>query len=156
MAKRPTQPKPKVDLFKVLGEINNGTSDYYTKLTSDEQKTLHPLVITRWMSGTSDPVQLLLLNSTSNRYNFALANHKPLLMDMLLLARRKGARYRWHPGTKKQTHSATLIKLFQQYYRCSRKEAEMYSKTVTDKDVLSEMARYLGWQDDEITKLKLK
>lgn len=151
-----TSQKPKVDIFGVLRDINSGDREFYTKLPDDHQKTLHPFVLTRWMAGTKNPMQLVLLNNTVNKYNFALANHKRLLMDMLLVSGSKGARHQWHPGVKRTSTTGALERLFREYYKCSPREAAMYSKMGVDTDTILKMAQHVGWQEDEIDKLKLK
>lgn len=156
MAKKTTQPKPKVDIFGVLKDINDGKRDFYTKLPEDQQKTLHPFVLTRWMSGTKNPLQLIMLNNTVNRYNFSLVSHKRLLMDMLLASGARGVRYQWKPGPKKLSSGGVVERLFKEYYQCSPKEAKMYATSNVDVETLIKMAQFLGWQDDEVTKLKQK
>lgn len=160
MAKAPkpaATPKPKaptrtVNIFEVLKRIDHKREDYYDLMTETDQKQLHPLVMTRWMSGTSDPAVIQMLNLTNNKYNFILAAHKPLLMRMLLLSSSGSSRrYQWLAKAKDTSQNRSL-KVLVEYYKCSQRESEMYVK-MHAMDELVQMAEYVGWQDDEIKAL---
>lgn len=156
MAKKPA-PKPKapartVNIFETLKQIDRHNEGFYDDMLESDQKQLHPLVLTRWMSGVSDPAVIHMLNMTANRYNFSLAPHKPLLMRMLLLASSgRSRRYQWMPRVK-ETSQSKYLQVLRAYYQCSTREAESYIKMHT-KEEIAEMARYIGWQDDEIKPL---
>lgn len=157
MAKAPKPTKPKtptrtVNIFDTLKRIDLRQEDYYDGMLETDQKQLHPLVMTRWMSGTSDPAVIQMLNLTNNKYNFILAQHKPLLMRMLLLsASGSSRRYQWLSKTKDTSQNRSL-KVLREYYNCSVREADMYIKQHT-MDELVQMAEYVGWQDDEVKAL---
>lgn len=156
MAKKPTAtkaPTRTVNIFDTLKKIDHRQEDYYDNMMETDQKQLHPLVMTRWMSGTSDPAVIQMLNLTNNRYNFHLVNHKPLLMRMLLLAASgQSRRYQWLAKTK-EVSQARSLKAIRAYYNCSQREAELYMKSHTHEEIV-EMAQYVGWQDDEIKALE--
>lgn len=151
--KKPTKaPTRTVNIFDVLKKIDTRQEDYYDALSDAEQKQLHPLVLTRWLSGVSDPSVILMLNHTTNRYNFALSNHKPLLMRMLLLAASgRSRRYQWLPKVTEKTNSKA-IQVLRQYYSCSEREAKMYV-TQHSQDEIIQMANFLGWQKDDVKTL---
>lgn len=157
MAKAPKQAKPKsptrtVNIFDVLKRIDQRQEAYYDDMAEVDQKQLHPLVMTRWMSGTSDPAVIQMLNLTNNKYNFILAAHKPLLMRMLLIsASGSSRRYQWLSKTK-DTSTNRSLKVLREYYGCSLREAEGYVKMHTAGE-LAQMAEHVGWQDDEIKAL---
>lgn len=150
---KPKAPSRTVNIFDVLKKIDQRQEDFYDSMVETDQKQLHPLVMTRWMSGTSDPAVIQMLNLTCNKYNFILASHKPLLMRMLLLgASGKSRRYQWMPKTK-ETSQTRSLKVLRQYYKCSQREAEGYVKMHT-MDELVQMAEFVGWQDDEVKALQ--
>lgn len=160
MAKAPKISKPAakpspsrtVNIFDTLKRIDQRQEDYYDGMMETDQKQLHPLVMTRWMSGTSDPAVIQMLNLTNNKFNFILAAHKPLLMRMLLLsASGSSRRYQWLSKTKDTSQNRSL-KVLVEYYNCSQRESEMYVKMHT-MDELVQMAEHVGWQDDEIKAL---
>lgn len=157
MAKAPKPTKPKaptrtVNIFDTLKRIDLRQEDYYDTMLETDQKQLHPLVMTRWMSGTSDPAVIQMLNLTNNKYNFILAAHKPLLMRMLLLSSSgQSRRYQWLSKTKDTSQSRSL-RVLREYYTCSQREADSYIKMHT-MDELVQMAEFVGWQDDEIKAL---
>ena len=156
---RKAQPQPKsksasrsVNIFDILNQISYHQDDYYERLPESDQKQLHPLVLTRWLSGVTDPLSILLLNKTSNRYNFSLAKHKPLLMQMLLIASNGlDRRFKWKARGGTTTNTKQL-QVLREFYKCSTREAGMYIKMHTI-DELCDMADYLGWQKDEVKQL---
>lgn len=153
MAKKPTKaPTRTVNIFEVLKQIDLHNINYYDGLLESDQKQLHPLVLTRWISGTSDPAVIHMLNSTTNRYNFSLVNHKPLLMRMLLVTSSgRQRRYQWL-AKNKETSTTKTIKAIRDFYQCSEREARGYVALHTRAEVI-EMAKSVGWQDDEIKAL---
>ena len=138
-AAKPKTPTRTVNIFDTLKKIDQRQEDYYDNMMETDQKQLHPLVMTRWMSGTSDPAVIQMLNLTNNRYNFHLANHKQLLMRMLLIsASGQSRRYQWLSKAKEQSQTRS-IKAIRAYYDCSQREAEMYIKMHTMEEIV-EMA----------------
>lgn len=144
----------KLDIFDLLGKLNSPRSgDIYSKLSDDEKKGFYPLIVMRWMSGTSDERQIILLNEFVNPYVFSLPEHQHLLMKLLQVASSKTSkRYQWL-GIKSNTKKAESFKVVQQYYEMSFREVKMLSPFPTDEELIS-MAEELGYTKDEMTKLK--
>lgn len=153
--KQPTKkkaPARSVDIFKILGQIDRQDREYYDRLEEHEQKQLHPLVLMRWLSGVNDPNVIRMLNVTVNPYIFNLANHKPLLMRMLQLAScGRVRRYQWSARAKEKNKNKH-IEVVKQYYECTAREAALHAQHHTVEDV-AQMARELGYQDDEVKQL---
>ena len=145
----------KIDIFKVLGHINNKDREYFKELSEDQQKSLHPYVLMRWMSGVKDPLQLILLNEFTNPYVFSLANHKELLMDTLLVCAPGGfRRYSWAKGKKQKTSKTPIaLEVVKQTFNYSSREA-LRSIDLIDNDTILAYAIDLGYQNDEIKDLK--
>ena len=143
----------KLDIFKLLGEINNAKAgDIYAKLSDDERKGFSPLVVMRWMSGTSDERQIILLNEFVNPYVFTLGKHPHLLMQLLQVASSKTSkRYAWL-GIKYKKKQVEAYRVIQEYFELSVREAKTYALPPAEE--LLKMAEALGWQKDEITKLQ--
>ena len=74
----------KLDIFRILNNINKKI-DFYDTLTTEEQKSIQPLVLMKWLSGTSSMRQIAFLNEIVNPYIFTLSNHKKLLIWMLTI-----------------------------------------------------------------------
>jgi hypothetical protein len=151
--KAPT--KHKYDLFKVLGQVNIKKADYYDSLDEDLQKQIQPLLIQRWMSGTSSARQVFLLNEVANPYVFSLFKHKTLLWQLLTIsAPGKFAKYNWmsQKGTKDH-NKPVATKIVMEYYGYSSKHAIDALKVLTYENVV-ELAHNLGHQSDTISKLK--
>lgn len=149
------QAKRKFDLFKALGSFNKKDINYYSKLSEEEAKELFPLVLMRWMTGTDDERQIMMLNEFANPYIFSLFRHKHLLTN-LLIACSSGVtrRYSWIKGTSKKTANAPYTTgVVSEYFDYSRKHAQEAIVILTDAQIIS-FAEQLGRQPDEISKIK--
>jgi hypothetical protein len=145
------------DLFAGLaalskkGALGLSNTTWFDGLTPEGQKAAAPFVMMRWLSGTSDPAQIIRLNTVANRYMFAGSADKSSLFKLLAIGTSgKSSRYQWikGPGSKAKK---LAIECTMAYYECSMREAQTYR---IDTDSLIEMAEELGWEKDEITKLK--
>lgn len=144
-----------LDIFQVLERINANDFGYFATLEEHEQKTLAPYVLMKWMYGSNKPKHLLRLNNRANQYIFSLGKHKQLLY-MLLCAVSDGRaqRYSWaKSATVKKGSSSLSVKVVQDYYGYSSKQAAEALPLLTKDDIL-DMAQFLGRQSDELTKLK--
>ena len=141
----------KLDIFELLGRIDSSGEDIFCKLTNDEKKAFAPLVVMRWMSGTSDEYQIIKLNEFVNPYVFSLGDHKHLLMQLLQAASSKSKkRYNWIALKTSKKHIESE-KVISEYFEISRREAQFYSLEASE---IIEMAQFLGWQNDDLNKLK--
>jgi hypothetical protein len=139
------------DLFAGLDKLTGGDLDWYDKLPPEGKKTAAPFVIMRWLCGTSDLAQLVRINTFVNPYIFSLGSDKALLFKLLAAATvHKPKRYYWlkAPGAKS---SRLAIEVVKQYYGWSTREAELQKVDPTD---LVLMAEELGWDDEQLKKLK--
>lgn len=144
----------KLDIFSLLGSIDSSRSgDVYAGLSDDERKGFAPLVVMRWMTGTSDERQIMMLNEFVNPYVFPLAKHPHLLMHSLQVASSKRPkRYAWL-GVKGGKKSTLANKAIAEYFDYSAREVNLLNPRPSNAEIL-QMAEELGWQKDEMTKLK--
>ena len=144
----------KLDIFKVLGDLSTGDHLTYRKLSDDEKKGFAPLVIMRWMTGTSDAGQIIAINTYANKAIFPLGKH-PELLAMLLAScstQKRARRYNWL-GLKSSKKKKLAHQVVMEYFDYSSREMARISSLPPDEEILM-MAESLGWQKDEITKLK--
>lgn len=143
----------KLDLFGILGKIDRGDYDFYEKLSPEEKKEFSPLIFMRWMSGCDDPRQITMLNAFVNKYVFPLGKHPGLLAKTLVTcSSRTPRRYKWITN-KKSTNRPNSLKVVMEYYGMSARETKDQMSLIKQEDVL-EMANQLGYQKDEVAKLK--
>lgn len=144
-----------IDLFASLNEIGKKRNlQWYSNLSEEDQKTAHPFVIGRWLTGTSDPAQIVRINQFVNPYMFALGKDKDLLFSLLAAAcTGSTARYRWIKGPASGGSSALSVKAISDYYEVTLREATRYLQN-TSHDTIIEMAEELGWDKEAMTKLK--
>lgn len=144
--------KDAFDLFAGLESLTAGDLSWYDKLSPEGKKAAAPFVIMRWLCGTSDPAQIVRINTFVNPYAFSLGADKALLFKLLAAATtHRSKRYYWlkAPGAKNNRLSVEVIK---QYFGCSTREAELHT-TLTSTDLI-DMAEELGWDADQLKKLK--
>lgn len=141
------------DLFAFLGQLNKRNLQAYDQLTDDGKKAAHPLVIMRWLSGTSDPAQIIRLNEFSNKYVFSLGTEKPLLFKLLAAScTGRSSRAQWIKGPG-STSTRLAVEAIKARFGCSSREAEQHLRFLEPADVL-EFAEQAGWEKDQVKKLQ--
>jgi hypothetical protein len=142
------------DLFHGLGQLSKGYQQWYDRLTPEDQKTASPFVIGRWMVGTTDRAQLIRLNTVFNPYLFSLGQEKSLLFKLLAAgATGNSLRYQWMKAPPLSKTVKLKLEVIKQYYDVSSREAGLFAANISNDDVL-EMAEELGYEKDEMSKLK--
>lgn len=144
----------KLDIFDLLNKLNSSKSgDIYAQLSEDERKGFAPLVVMRWMSGTSDERQIMLLNEFVNPAVFSLGKHPHLLMQLLQTASSKTSkRYAWL-SVKSKKKNVEAMKVVAEYFDMTAREVRLLDPFPSMEEVLN-MADELGWQKDDIKKLE--
>lgn len=142
------------DLFAGLGQLSRRNMQYYSELKPELQKSAVPLVMSRWLTGTSDRLQLIRLNTFVNPYVFSLGQDKDLLFR-LMAASCTGStmRYQWIKSPGAKTTIGLQEAVTTAYYECSRREAAEYLPCITGEQFI-QMGEELGWSEDEMKKLK--
>lgn len=147
----------KLDLWGLLNKLDKKQIDIWKGYNDDERKEISPLIIMRWLSGTSDKRQIIFLNELVNKLVFQLGDHKELLIKLLAIANSGiPRRYYWlsQKSSASEKHGAKkALLVIEQYYQCSHKESKSYLNMLEEADVI-EMAESLGLQKEEIRSLK--
>ena len=143
-----------LDIFDLLGRLNSSKSgDIYAGLSDEERKGFAPLVVMRWMSGTSDERQIMLLNEFVNPSVFALGKHPHLLMQLLQVASSKtNKRYSWL-GIKSKKKNVEAMRIVGEYFNMSQREVRLLNP-FPDANEIMKMAEELGIQKDDLKKLE--
>lgn len=145
----------KLDIFGLLRKIKSPSSgDVYASLSDLEKKGFFPLVVMRWLSGTDNEAQILALNDFANKAIFPLGKHPHLLMLLLQACSPKtNGRSSWlgikSGGKKTQLRDQVVMEFFDFTIN------DVRAMTVFPSDIeIIGMAEEIGFQDDEIKKLK--
>jgi len=144
----------KLDIFKLLGMIDNPKiQDVWTQLDEQEQRGLAPLVAMRWMSGTSDARQIMLLNEFVNPVVFSLGAHPHLLCQLLqVCSSRVPKRYYWQ-AVKSRQRRPTASAIVAEYWEMSAREVALLDPFPSNQEIL-QMADELGIDQDRAARLK--
>ena len=137
-----------------MRRINDPNSkDIYSALSEEQRKAVSPLVVMRWLSGTKDQRQIIALNTFANKFTFPLAKHPHLQMLVLQACSSKtNGRGSWI-GIKGGTKTTLRNEVLSEYFDYSINEIRAMTVFPTDDEIIL-MAEELGWQRDEIAKLK--
>lgn len=144
----------KLDIFKVLSDLSTGDHFTYRKLSDDEKKGFAPLVVMRWMTGTSDTSQIITVNEFANKMIFPLGKH-PELLAMLLAScstQKRPRRYNW-VGIKSSKKKTLARQVIMDYLGYSSQEMRKITVMPPSEEII-QMAEELGMQKEEMTKLK--
>lgn len=150
--KKPTR---KLDIFKVLSGISTKDTEFYHRLSDEERKGFLPIVVARWLSGTSNAKQVYFINELVNPFIFSLHKHPELLFDLMTLCGPgKSQRYYWNKTvSNKSTKHPIMISVIREYFGYNTMQAKEALPLLSKDDIL-EYAEDLGKQKDEMTKLK--
>ena len=147
----------KLDLFGLLDKLNKKNYDLWKSYNDQERKEISPLIIMRWLSGTSDKRQIIFLNEIVNQVVFQLADHKELMLKLLAIANSGSPRrYFWmaqKSSASEKRGAKRAVAAIEQYFECSPKEAKEYLRLLEKEDVI-EICEKLGMQKDEIQLVK--
>jgi hypothetical protein len=150
-----TTKQRKLDIFALLNGLSKKDIKAYTSLSEDEKKEVMPLVVMRWMSGTSDARQVYFLNELVNPFIFPFYKHKELLVALLsICGPGQSRRYNWNKSlSKKKGSSPVASAVVKEYFGYNTVDANDAIALLSTDDIM-DYAQQLGYQSDEITKLK--
>ena len=144
----------KLDIFAILAALDKKDVDFYANLSAEEQKQIQPFVLMRWLSGTYNKRQIILLNQLVNPYLFVSSFPKEVLWYLLTICTSgKSQRYFWNKPQLGKSTAPIATKVIQQYFGYNRSDASDALKLLTSDDVIM-MAEELGWQEDEVNKIR--
>lgn len=142
----------KTDIFDLMRRIDRGDYQLWSKLTEEERKGLAPLVVMKWMSGTSDVRQIVFLNTLANVVVFPLSKHPELLLKLLTVCSSKVSRKYEFPKAAKSNSQSHAIEVVKKYFEYSARRAKEALPLLSNAQIV-EMAVELGYQKDELTAL---
>jgi hypothetical protein len=149
-------PSYKLDIFSVLSKLNSGDLHIWEKLSEEERKGFSAYIITRWMSGTSDEYQIMCLNELVNPHVFSAVGKNPEIMAKLLACcgTKSSKRFSWIGESKRSgKESSMALDVVKEYFDYTSREAKSQLSLLENCDII-EMAEELGWQTEDLKKLK--
>ena len=109
----------------------------------------------RWMSGTSSPLQVILLNEALNPYVFSLANHKELLYKLATLCSTGPQRNKWIKlGSREHQHKQCIEVIKTHYGYSTNKAIDVFD--LIDSDTIIWMSEQQGVTKETLAKIKLE
>lgn len=145
----------KFDIFEVLTQLTKKHIQFIDNLTDDEVKSISPLIMMRWLSGTTTKSQIYLLNEVANPLVFSLQKHPRLLLKVLMACTTQNSgRYQWikrQPTTS--SHKPNSIRVVMEYFGYSTRKATSAIEVLSKDQVLA-MAEELGYQLPDIKKIQ--
>lgn len=146
--------KYNLDIFKVLDKLSQKDAKYFDELSDEDLKSLHPLVLMRWMSGTTEARQVYFLNELVNTMVFPLAKHKQLLLKLLTICGPgKSRRYNWNKAKGKLTSSTPkCLELVKAQYGLNSARG-LDALKVLSNEAIQAIAEHRGLQVDEVREI---
>ena len=125
----------KVDLFEVLNKLSTADINFFDNLSESDKKSLAPIVVMRWLTGTYDKQQIQFINHFVNPFVFSLYSHLDLQFK-LMMASCTGItkRYKWLK--KEQSKKLTKeLEIIMQYCDVGYREAKQYYSLLNNDDI---------------------
>lgn len=141
----------KLDIFEFLKNIDDNNITYINNLTDSQLKSIPVIVFTRWLSGTKNTKQLLLVNNILNRFVFSLDKHKKLLLYLMICCSNNRKNYRWY--NKKTLNTNIKCEILSLYLNISLKEASNYIDFYSI-DEIKQMGVELSVEKEKLNKIK--
>lgn len=153
----------KLDLFKeVLPALYSRDFDFFENLSDDEKKTVTPVTIMRWLTGTSDavtPYQIGMINKFVNSFYKELYKDADLMWRLMAAstilhpASKNIPRHQWLAGPKRSSTTNRIDRLlFDKYPYMNEDELKIIKRDITA-DSLTDLLKDMGWADKEIKEL---
>lgn len=142
----------KLNIFDVLKKLDTKQFNF-DLLDESEKKALQPYLIMKWLSCTSNELQIQLINEFVNPYVFNLFQDKQLLCDLLsVVTSGRTKRYQWIKSNSTHAKPASIgvIKQYYQYNDCYANDA---LPLLSESDII-DMAEELGYQSADIKKIE--
>ena len=144
--------KNNFDLFEVLSKLSARKLDVFDSLTDEAVKEFQPLIIQRWLSGSTNELQIIRLNEFVNKFIFSLPNEKELLLKLMGIACSGNVKKcNWIKIEKNKNNLA--VQVIKNRYNCSTREAKEHLNFLNKEDIL-EFAAELGMEKNDISKLQ--
>lgn len=144
----PMSKKNKLDLFELLGKIDEFDIDYINSLSDDDKKQASSYMLLRWMACTNDENKVHRLAALPNKIIFNLSGHHSLAMH-LLASCGSGEKefYKWKKKSGRKQSRPVTTELLKEYYNMSKDDAIRDSELM-DVDSMVEIAEDLGRFED--------
>lgn len=143
----------KFDIFPFISKLNTGDLMCFEGLTDEDKKQVSPFMCMKFMSGTQDKTQIVLLNENVNTFIFRSSDKSFLFKLLAASTSGKTRSVRW-PGQLKDKTSA-FTNVIAEFYDCSLREAKLMEQNFNTEDIV-QMAEQLGYIDEELKKLRKK
>lgn len=146
----------KLDIFAALGAVSRKDFGWYATLSDDHKRQLQPYVLQRWIAGSSSDLQVMLTNEFMNGYTFSLQQEKELLWKLACAcgSGNRNVRYKWSKAGGQLTGTKPLATKLLAEVLCYSPTSAAECIDFYFYEQLLNMAWDIGWDPDDITKLK--
>lgn len=109
----------------------------------------------RWLSGTSDRLQVMMLNEYVNPYVFSLNKHPELLSNLMVTSSSgTGGRVKWiKQSAKRPSKTPNVVNVVSQFYGYNKADAQAALPLLNSEQIM-QYAEHLGIQPTDIKLIK--
>lgn len=153
--------KYKLDIFKLLKAVDRRDFKFYSNLTDEEKKGFAGIVAMRWLSVSSDADKELCQyyigaanEANQHFWNADIIKHPELqYLTLSIVGMNKKTKHQWIKGPAKKKQNK-IIQMLKEYYPTANSEELKMFFEINDSDDFIEIAKMLGYQDDQIKEIK--
>jgi hypothetical protein len=149
-----------LDIKNEMAQFDRKNRDFYDSLTDEQKKKFAPFLMIRWGSsvGGSPDLQAYYLMSCNERLNknfFDISAKEHKKFQWLLattVSPGMGSQYHQWIAPKKKTTDNKAVKFFRELYPHLKDDEITLMASINDKNDIKQMARELGWSEEDIKK----
>lgn len=151
----------KIDIFSIMRKLDSGNKNIYHGLDKESKKELDSFIgflALRWMSASDDnsdaAYYVEVVNDIANPDYFKLSDHRELQSKLLAICgARKRVRHCWISPPKNRVGNLAFRVVLEAYPHLKDDEILLWIEQC-GRDLIMDMARRLGWQEEELKKLE--
>ena len=146
---------PRLDIFDQIRAVQQRDYTWLDSQPDQLKKTFVPFILNRWLSGSSDPSDVLAAD-IANKYMWSLHDHPTLLWRLMCATGSSRSRRSWIKAAgKTNTGNDLRVSIIADHHQVSYREAKIILDTgLITVDYIIQMAEELGMQSDVTDKLK--
>lgn len=154
----------KLQLGDILDAIDQGGNDVWDILNEEQKKEVKPFLLNRYLSYVESRDReivehfVVVTNELVNKHHYAMSKHPKLMWQLMCgcsLPSKKSQSHKWLGLKRVADGSSKVVRFLQTVYPNAKIDDLEVLATVMDKKELKQLAKDHGYDDKQISDLKL-